>query len=81
MGKQLVEYTQDLDWASGLPQIHESTKPDFYPGKNHLGHVLESVRKDLLKEAVLVALIDTDSQREVAFPSSSASDEKHMPAR
>ena len=53
VGKQLVECTQDLYWASGLPpRFIESTKPDFYPGKNHLGHVLESVRKDLVKEAV-----------------------------
>ena len=82
VGKQLVECTQDLYWASGLPpRFTESTKPDFYPGKNHLGHVLESVRKDIVKEAVLVALIDTDSQRDVSFSASSASDDKPMPAR
>ena len=81
VGKRLVECTQDLYWASGLPpRFTESTKPEFYPGKNHLGHVLESVRKDLVKEAVLVTLIDTDSQRDVAFPSSSASDDKPLPA-
>ena len=82
VGKQLVECTQDLYWASGLPpRFTESTKPNFYPGKNHLGHVLESVRKDLVKEAVLVALIDTDSQRDVSFSASSASDDKLMSAR
>ena len=82
VGKQLVECTQDLYWASGFPpRFTESTKPDLYPGKNHLGHELESVRKDLVKEAVLVALIDTDSQRDVSFSASSASDDKPMPAR
>ena len=30
----LVECTQDLYWASGLPlRITESTKPGFYPGR------------------------------------------------
>ena len=63
VGKQFVECTQDLYWASGLPpRFTESTKPEFYPGKNHLGHVLESVRKYLVKEAVLVALIDSQPE-------------------
>ena len=39
------------------------------------------MRKYFVKEAVLVALIDIDSQRDIAFPSSSASDDKPMPAR
>ena len=39
------------------------------------------MRKYLVKEAVLVALIDTDSQRDVAFSSSSASDDKPMHVR
>ena len=37
--------------------------------------------KYLVKEAVLVVLIDTDNQRDVAFPSSSASDDKPLPVR
>ena len=41
LGKQLVECTQDLYWASGLPPRYtETTKPEYYPGKKHLGRVL-----------------------------------------
>ena len=87
MGKQLVECTQDLYWASGLPPRYtETTKPEYYPGKTQLGRVLQSVREDLvredlvredlIREAVQLALIDPDSHRDVNFPSSVASDEQ-----
>ena len=62
VGKRLVESTQDLFWASGLPpQVTSSTKPEYYPGRNTLGHILESVRADLVKEAVLLDLADPDT--------------------
>ena len=70
-GKILVESTQDLFWASGLPPVFsDTTKPEYYPGRNHLGQVLNSVRKDLVREATISALIDVDSNNDVIFPSS-----------
>ena len=61
VGKRLVESTQDLFWASGLPpQFSSSTKSQYYPGRNELGHILESVRAELIKEAVLLQIVDTD---------------------
>ena len=48
-------------WASGLPpNVTSTTKPEYYPGGNKLGLILESVRADLIKEAVLLDLADTD---------------------
>ena len=50
MGKSIVESTQDLFWASGLPpRYSSSTKPVYFPGHNKLGHVPESVRSELVK--------------------------------
>ena len=47
-GKRLVEATQDLYWASGLPPIlSSSTKPECFPGCNWLGRILEDMRHDL----------------------------------
>ena len=44
----------DIFWSSGLPpRVAESTKPAFYPGTNQLGHLLESVRFELMKEVIL----------------------------
>ena len=43
--------------------------------KNHLGRVLQSVREDLVRDAVHLALIEPDSHRDVNFPSSAATDE------
>ena len=44
----------DLYWSSGLPPyLAATTKAQFYPGRNELGSILESVRFDLMKEAVL----------------------------
>ena len=52
---RLVEAVMgDIFWSSGLPpRVADSTKPAFYPGTNQLGHLLESVRFDLMKEAIL----------------------------
>ena len=54
-GKRLVESVRgDIFWSTGLPpRIAESTKHYYFPGENQLGHVLESVRFDLMKEAIL----------------------------
>ena len=47
-GKRLVEATQDLYWASGLPPIlSSSTKPECFPGCNWLGRILEDMRHDI----------------------------------
>ena len=62
MGKRLVECTQDMYWASGLPPRYTlSTKPEHYPGFNTLGRVLESVRSDLIKESLMDELLDVDT--------------------
>ena len=52
---RLVEAVQgDVFWSSGLPpQLAATTKPEFFPGRNELGSILESVRLDLMKEIIL----------------------------
>ena len=58
MRKSIVESTQDLLWASGLPpRYSSSTKSVYFLGHNKLGHVLESVRSELVKEDVLTHLL------------------------
>ena len=52
----------DIFWSSGLPP--RVTKPEYYPGANQLGNVLESVRSDLMKEAIMCKDI-----HEIDFPS------------
>ncbi len=61
-GSRLVEAVRgDIFWSSGLPpQLAASTKPSYFPGKNVLGRVLEQVRNDLMKEAVLGDEIEKD---------------------
>ena len=62
--KDLVECTQDLFWASGLaPRLTATTKPSFYPGSNMLGNILDSVRRDLIKGAVITSITETDTPR------------------
>ena len=62
--KDLVECTQDLFWASGLaPRLTATTKPSFYPGSNMLGNILDSVRRDLIKGAVITSITETDMPR------------------
>ena len=40
--------------SSGLSSLlAASTKPMYFPGRNQLGPVLESIRQDLMREAVL----------------------------
>ena len=65
MGKQIVESTQDLFWASGIPpRYSSSTKPEYYPGNNKLGYVLEQLRNDLIKESMTSQLIDTTNTKD-----------------
>ena len=48
-GETYCESTHDLFWASGLPPPYSSsTKPEYYPGDNNLGHALELLRNDLI---------------------------------
>ena len=53
---RLVEAVQGgVYWSSGLsPHIVATSKPEFFPSRNELGNVIESVRSDLMKEAVLL---------------------------
>lgn len=61
VGKQIVESTRDLFWASGLnPQETTQTHPTYYPGRNKLGAVLELVRKELVAEAKNIRQLDVD---------------------
>ena len=52
---RIVEALQgDLYWSSGLsPYLASTTKPQFYPGMNELGAILETVRFELMREAIL----------------------------
>ena len=53
---RLVEAVQgDLYWSSGLPPyLAATTKSQFYPERNELGSILESVRLDIMKEACFI---------------------------
>ena len=54
--------TRDLYWSSGMsPKDTQTTDTSYYPGRNQLGRVLEQVRADLIKEALLTKLMDIDS--------------------
>ena len=62
--KDLVECTQDIFWASGLaPRLTATTKPSFYTGSNMPGNILDSVRRDLIKGAVITSITETDIPR------------------
>ena len=50
--------------------LSDTTKLEYYPGRNHLGQVLNFVRKDLVRETTISALIDVDNNNDVIFPSS-----------
>ena len=69
-GKRLVEAVRgDIFWSSGLsPFFAATTKQEYYPGGNKLGSILESVRLDLVKEAVLYDEL-TDDQAPQCNPS------------
>lgn len=64
-GKSIVESTSDVFWSSGLPpQDSITTLPDYYPGQNFLGKILERVRSELIKEDELTAaLLDVNSPK------------------
>ena len=80
-GKHLLESTQHIFWAAGIPPNYTSiTKQDYYHEKNQLGYVRESVRDDLLKETVMKALIDTDSHADFPFPSESTLGDTDLPS-
>ena len=69
VGMRLVESTQDLYWASGLPpRFTTTTKPRYYPGRNELGHILESVRSDLIKEAEMLNLVEIEDNENNPSP-------------
>ena len=60
VGNHFVESTQDIFWPSGLPSWYSaSTKPEYSPEHNKLGHVLDPLRIDLIKEGLISQLLDT----------------------
>ena len=76
--KRLVEATRDEFWASGLSPYHAATtKPEYYPGSNKLGLVLEKVRSILLCCAKIItvspASIEDDDITDVPQLDSTAS--------
>ena len=76
--KRLVEATRDEFWASGISPYHAATtKPEYYPGSNKLGLVLEKVRSILLCCAKMVtvspASIEDDDITDVPQLDSTAS--------
>ena len=49
-GKQIIEATHDMYWASGLPPyLSTTTKPECFSGENWLGHILEGIRDELIR--------------------------------
>ena len=54
-GKRLVESVRGyIFWSSCLsPHLDASTKLTYLSGGNMLGYVLESIRQDLTREAIL----------------------------
>ena len=58
-GKRLIEATNDMYWASGLPPyLSTTTKPECFPGKNWLGRILEDIR-DELRQSTSSSSMDT----------------------
>ena len=44
----------DMFWSSGLsPQCVSTIKPEYSPGANQIGNILDAIRFDLVREAVL----------------------------
>ena len=68
MGKRLVEAVKsDIFWSSGLsPRDAESTKPQFYPGQNHLGSLLEHIRTNMLLEKKGINSDDSTSELNIS---------------
>ena len=80
VGKRLVECTQDMYWASGLPPRYTlATKPEYYPGDNKLGQVLESVRFDLIRESLMEDLLDSETAPLSPVPLLSDIDDTEVP--
>ena len=62
VGRRLVESTKDVFWACGLtPHDTTTTIPEYYPGHNKLGAILEQVRSELVEEENQMARISTDA--------------------
>ena len=51
-GKRIIEATQDTYWASRLPPyLSTTTKPEYFPGENWLGRILEDMREELTRSS------------------------------
>ena len=61
-GKRLIEATNDMYWASGLPPyLSTTTKPECFPGKNWLGRILEDIRDELRQSTSSSSMDTSDS--------------------
>ena len=70
VGKQIVESSQDIFWASRLPPRYSaSTRPEYYPGNSKLGLALEQLRYDLIKEGMTSQLLDTTNTKNQIYVS------------
>lgn len=73
-GKRIVESTSDVFWSTGVPPYDSiTTLPSYYPGKNHLGRLMEQVRAELIQEAELAAqLLTVDTPPPADIPTTLA---------
>ena len=61
-GKRLIEATNDMYWASGLPPyLSTTTKPECFPGKNWLGRILEDIRDERRQSTSSSSMDTSDS--------------------
>ena len=61
-GKRLIEATNDMFWASGLPPyLSTTTKPECFLGKNWLGRILEDIRDELRRSTSSSSMDTSDS--------------------
>ena len=68
-GKRLVEAVRsDIFWSSGLnPREAETTKPQYYPGQNHLGYLLEHIRSNMLLDKTNINKKNTPNEEELVL--------------
>ena len=72
LGRRLEESTKDVFWECGLsPHDTATTIPEYYPGYNKLGAILEQVRSELLGEEKNMAHISTDEPEAPETPKAS----------
>ena len=73
-GKQIIEATHDMYWASGLPPyLSTTTKPECFSGENWLGHILECIRDELIRSMPSTSSSSMDMSDSAIEPTEEAS--------